>query len=59
MALLCNDCECKGKRKEIWCKHTDEMCMFIRYCSVSGKFYQTDRAKDCKMKGRSNGEGKE
>ena len=56
MALLCNDVEIKGKRKEIWCKHTGDICCFIRYCGVSGKFYQTDRAKTCKMRGKKDGE---
>lgn len=50
MALLCNECEVKGKRKEIWCKNTGKLCVFIRFCSVSGKYYQTDNAKNCKAR---------
>lgn len=56
MALICNDCECRGKNKQIWCKHTEEPCVFIRFCSVSGKYYQTDAAARCKLKGKDNGE---
>lgn len=54
MALLCNECECRGKRMEIWCKHTGEPCVFIRYCSLNGKQYQTDGAKTCKMRGKDD-----
>ena len=56
MALLCNDVEIKGKRKEIWCKHTGAPCVFIRYCSLNGRFYHTDAAKTCKMRGKNDGE---
>jgi len=55
MALLCNDCEVKGKRKEIWCKHTDKPCVFLRYCSVSSHYYQTDGAARCKLRGVKDG----
>lgn len=55
MALLCNECEVTGKKRAIKCKHTEEPCLFIRYCHVSGKYYQTDGAAKCKMKGQSNG----
>ena len=48
MALICNDCTVEGKKKLIRCKHTGEPCVFIRYCSVSGKYYQTDAAARCK-----------
>ena len=58
MAMLCNECRVEGKNKRIMCNHTEDMCMFIRYCSVSGKYYQTDRAKDCKLKGADNGKAK-
>ena len=54
MALLCNDCNIRGKRREIWCNHTDDLCVFVRYCGVSGKFYQTDGAAKCKMKGQKD-----
>lgn len=51
MAMVCNDCELRGKRvKQIWCKHTGEPCMHVRYCAVSMKYYQTDAAKGCKVK---------
>ena len=51
MSLLCNDCVCKGKTKELWCKHTKELCMFIRFCSLNRKYQQTDGAATCKLKG--------
>lgn len=51
MAMVCNDCELRGKRvKQIWCKHTGEPCMHVRYCAVSMKYYQTDAAAFCPMK---------
>ena len=56
MAMVCNDCTVEGKKKTIRCKHTDEPCYFVRYCEVSGHYYQTDAAARCKMKGKSNGE---
>lgn len=52
MALLCNDVEIRGKNKQIWCIHTDAPCIFVRYCAVSMKYYQTDRAKECKVRKR-------
>lgn len=55
MALLCNDCTVEGKKKLIKCKHTGEPCVFIRYCSVSGKYYQTDAAAGCRQRGKDNG----
>lgn len=55
MALLCNECEVKGKTHQIWCKHTGEPCMHIRYCAVSSKYYQTDAAARCKLKERNDG----
>lgn len=50
MATLCNDCEVRGKTHQIWCKHTGEPCFHVRYCAVSSRYYQTDAAKDCKVK---------
>lgn len=50
MALLCNDCTIVGKTKQIWCDITGEPCLHTRYCAVSGKYYQTDNAKICKVK---------
>lgn len=50
MALICNDVEIRGKNKQIWCKHTGEPCAHVRYCAVAMKYYQTDKAKVCKMK---------
>lgn len=58
MATLCNDCECRGKKRELWCKHTGEICMFLKYCGVSGHYYQTDAAARCKLKGKDNGKDK-
>lgn len=55
MALLCNECEVKGKTHQIWCKHTGEPCMHIRYCAVSSKYYQTDAAACCKLKEKNDG----
>lgn len=55
MALLCNECEVKGKTHQIWCKYTGEPCMHIRYCAVSSKYYQTDAAARCKLKERNDG----
>ena len=55
MALLCNECEVKGKTHQIWCKHTGEPCMHIRYCAVSSKYYQTDAAARCKRKEKNDG----
>lgn len=50
MALLCNDCTVTGKTHQIWCKHTGLPCLHVRYCGVSSKYYQTDAARDCKMR---------
>ena len=55
MALLCNECEVKGKTHQIWCKNTGEPCMHIRYCAVSSKYYQTDAAARCKLKEKNDG----
>lgn len=52
MGLLCNDIRMDGRR--IICLHTDEPCIFLRYCATSRKYYQTDRAKDCRVKGKKN-----
>lgn len=54
MALLCNDCNVIGKTHQMWCKHTGEPCMHVRYCAVSGKYYQTDAATFCPLKKEQN-----
>lgn len=54
MALLCNNCDVKGKTHQIWCKHTGEPCMHVRYCAVGGKYYQTDAAAFCPLKKEQN-----
>lgn len=55
MAMLCNDCELKGKRvKQIWCKITGEPCLHVRYCAVSMKYYQTDAAAKCKVRANND-----
>lgn len=51
MALLCEEVELRGKKPvQIWCKHTGQPCAYLRYCAVSRKYYQTDKAKDCKLR---------
>jgi len=55
MALHCNDATVIGKTKQIWCDHTGEPCLHVRYCAVSGKYYQTDAAMCCKVKEKSDG----
>ncbi len=55
MALLCNDCRIEGSRHKPICKHTDMPCVFLRYCAVSMKYYQTDAAADCGLKGDRDG----
>ncbi len=55
MALLCNECEVKGKTHQIWCKYTGEPCFHVRYCAVSSKYYQTDAAARCKLKEKNDG----
>lgn len=50
MALLCNDCEVKGKNHQIWCKHTKAPCACMRYCGVTMKYFQTDAAANCKVR---------
>lgn len=59
MALLCNDCIVQGKTHKIICEHTGGPCAFMRYCQVSGKYYQTDGACRCRLKGADNGENDE
>lgn len=56
MALLCNDCIVEGKTRRIICEHTGKPCAFMRFCQVSGKYYQTDKAACCKLKGDNDGE---
>lgn len=55
MALLCNDCIVEGKTHKIICEHTGKPCAFMRFCSVSRKYYQTDKAECCKLKGQEDG----
>lgn len=57
MALICNECRVTGKTRKIMCRNTGEPCFFMRFCAVSGKYYQTDAADKCKLKGKDNGEG--
>ena len=59
MALLCNDCVIEGKTHKIICEHTAKPCAFMRFCQVSGKYYQTDKAARCKLKGAGDGENDE
>lgn len=56
MALLCN--EVKMKENRIWCKVSDMPCAFVRYCGISNKYYQTDNALKCKLKGAKDGDEK-
>lgn len=56
MALLCNDCRVEGKTRKIICEHTGLPCAFMRFCQVSNKYYQTDAAGRCKLKGAEDGE---
>lgn len=58
MALLCNDVEIKGKNKQMWCLHTGAPCAHMRFCAVSGKYYQTDAAAKCKVKGQGDGKAR-
>lgn len=51
MSLLCNDCIVQGKTHKIICERTGNPCAFTRFCAVSGKYYQTDRAARCKLRG--------
>ena len=50
MALICDKAIIKGKRGQIWCEPQDMPCAFVRYCAVSMKYYQTDKAKKCKAR---------
>lgn len=51
MALICNDVEMRGsKPAQIWCVRSGQPCAFVRYCAVSRKYYQTDAAKDCRLR---------
>lgn len=55
MALICNDCRVEGKARKIICKSTEAPCLFVRFCAVSGKYYQTDAAAKCKLRGENDG----
>lgn len=48
MALLCNDVRMEGRRPI--CLHTDLPCIWLRFCKVSGKYYQSDKAKECRIR---------
>ena len=51
MALICNECTVTGRKPQrITCKHTGLPCAFLRYCALSMKYYQTDAAKNCKLR---------
>ena len=52
MGLHCNDATVVGKNKQIWCDHTGEPCMYMRFCEISRKYYQTDAAMRCKVRKR-------
>lgn len=56
MALLCNECTVTGRSHQIWCNKTGKPCLHVRYCAVSGKYYQTDAAAKCKARRESDGE---
>ena len=34
-------------KKKIMCTATKNVCVHVRYCAVSMKYYQTDNTKDC------------
>lgn len=49
--LLCNEAFVEGKKpQKIKCKKTGSICVHVRYCAVSMKYYQTDNAKECVMR---------
>lgn len=50
--LICNKAYMDGKK--IMCKQTNNICVHVRYCAVSMKYYQTDNAKECVMKEDKN-----
>ena len=58
MALICNDATIVGKTKQIWCDHTRQPCMHVRFCAISNKYRQTDAAKRCRVK-EAAGDGTE
>lgn len=45
--LICNQAYMDGKT--IMCKRGN-ICVHVRYCAVSMKYYQTDNAKECVMR---------
>lgn len=45
--LICNQAYMDGKK--IMCKRGN-ICVHVRYCAVSMKYYQTDNAKECVMR---------
>ena len=58
MALLCNDATVVGKTKQIWCDHTGQPCLYMRFCAISNKYYQTDKACKCKVRLQHERSGK-
>jgi len=55
--LLCDKAYVKGggKPRKIYCKATGGICVHVRYCSLSMKYYQTDNAKRCLVKEETDG----
>lgn len=51
--LICDKAYVEGKKpQKIFCKLTENICVHVRYCGLSMKYYQTDKAKDCVMRER-------
>ena len=49
--LICEHAYIEGKKpQKIMCRKVNNLCVHIRYCAVSMKYYQTDNAKECVMK---------
>ena len=56
--LICDKAFIKQGQKpqKIYCKaQGGGLCVHVRYCGVSMKYYQTDAAKDCLAKEAENG----
>lgn len=46
--LICDKAYMDARlKKQIMCGVTKNICVHVRYCAVSMKYYQTDNAKDC------------
>ena len=54
--LLCDKATIRGKTHQVWCDITMEPCLHTRYCSLRMKYYQTDAAKNCRVKERKDGQ---